>query len=100
MSEISPGYVLCSMWPHKPKRSATADRKEAPSANRANRRIISVPFSVSCAVFEFIRASGAFVEPERYHLARFDGEEPAFAIVLHDVPRRNYERSEFGIGVD
>src|SRR5215831_4190673 len=58
MSEISPGYVLCSMWPHKPKRSATADRKEAPSANRANRRTISVPFSVSCAVFEFIRASG------------------------------------------
>src|SRR5262249_32587079 len=39
--------------PHKPKRSATADRKEAPSANRANRRTISVPFSVSCAVFEF-----------------------------------------------
>src|SRR5262250_2581272 len=44
--------------PHKPKRSATADRKEAPSANRANRLTISVPFSVSCAVFEFICASG------------------------------------------
>src|SRR5215472_219452 len=43
--------------PHKPKRSATADRKEAPSANRANRRTISVPFSLSCSVFEFIRAS-------------------------------------------
>src|SRR3954451_15616210 len=41
--------------PHKPKRSATADRKEAPSANRANRRTISVPFSLSCAAFEFIR---------------------------------------------
>src|SRR5262245_23893070 len=40
--------------PHKPKRSATADRKEAPSANRANRRTISAPFSVSCAAFEFI----------------------------------------------
>src|SRR4029453_2840471 len=43
--------------PNKPKRSATADRKEAPSANRANRRTTSVPFSVSCAAFEFIRAS-------------------------------------------
>src|ERR1043166_5021914 len=43
--------------PHQPKRSATADRKEAPSANRANRRTISVPFSLSCAAFEFIRAS-------------------------------------------
>jgi hypothetical protein len=31
---------------------------------------------------------------------RFDGDEPAFVIVLHDVPRRNYERIEFGIGVD
>src|SRR5262245_46949443 len=43
--------------PHKPKRSATADRKEAPSANRANRRTSSVPFSLSCAAFEFIPAS-------------------------------------------
>src|ERR1700742_3268784 len=34
--------------PHTPKRSATADRKEAPSANLANRRTISDPFSVSC----------------------------------------------------
>src|ERR1044071_5932529 len=40
--------------PHKPKRSATADRKDAPSANRANRRTISVPFSLSCAAFDFI----------------------------------------------
>src|SRR5215467_2403725 len=38
--------------PHKPKRSATADRKEAPSANRANRRTISVPVSVSCAALD------------------------------------------------
>src|SRR5215475_389602 len=48
--------------PHKPKRSATAERKEAPSANRANRRTISVPFSVSCAVFEFIQ--GPFLRPD------------------------------------
>src|SRR3954463_3774127 len=33
--------------PHKPKRSATADKKEAPSENRANRLTISVPFSIS-----------------------------------------------------
>src|SRR5215468_4126813 len=38
--------------PHRPKRSATADRKEAPSANRANRRTISVPVSVSCAALD------------------------------------------------
>jgi hypothetical protein len=45
-------------------------------------------------------ASGAFVESDSYHLVRFDGDEPAFVIVLHDVPRRKYERIEFGIGVD
>jgi len=44
--------------PHKPKRSATADRKEAPSANRANRRTISVAFSLRCAAFGFIGCSG------------------------------------------
>jgi hypothetical protein len=55
MSEISPGYVLAPYAPQKPQRSATADRKEAPSANRASRRTISVPFGVSCAVCEFIR---------------------------------------------
>jgi len=47
-----------------------------------------------------VSAAGAYVESDSYHLVRFDGEEPAFVIVLHDVPRRNYERIEFGIGVD
>src|SRR5215475_7880549 len=41
--------------PHKPKRSATADRKEAPNANRANKRAISVQLSADRKVFEFIR---------------------------------------------
>ena len=44
--------------------------------------------------------TGAYTEPDSYHLVRFDGAEPAFGIVLHDVPRRDYERIEFGIGVD
>ena len=45
-------------------------------------------------------ATGAYAEPDSYHLVRFDGDEPAFVIVLHDVPRRDYQRIEFGIGVD
>src|SRR6516165_4745694 len=36
--------------PHKPKRSATADRKEAPSANRANRRTIEFAVSIMRSV--------------------------------------------------
>ena len=44
--------------------------------------------------------TGAFDEPDSYHLVRFDGEEPAAVIVLRDVPRRDYERIELGIGVD
>jgi methanobactin biosynthesis MbnP-like protein len=58
-----------------------------------------------------LSASGEFVESDSYHLVRFDGEEstsaksasadrPGFVITLHDVPRRSYERIEFGIGVD
>jgi len=47
-----------------------------------------------------VSATGAYLESDSYHLVRFDGEEPAFVIVLHDVPRRDYERIEFGIGVD
>jgi hypothetical protein len=47
-----------------------------------------------------VSATGAFVESDSYHLVRFDGDEPVFVIVLHDVPRRDYERIEFGIGVD
>jgi hypothetical protein len=47
-----------------------------------------------------VRANDAYVESDSYHLVRFDGDEPAFAIVLHHVPRRHYERIEFGIGVD
>ena len=43
--------------------------------------------------------TGAYVEPDSYHLVRFDGEEPAF-VTVHKVPRRNYKRIEFGIGVD
>ena len=44
--------------------------------------------------------TGDYTEPDSYHLVRFDATEPAFRIVLHDVPRRDYQRIEFGIGVD
>jgi len=44
--------------------------------------------------------TGVYTEPDSYHLVRFDGAGPAFGIVLRDVPRRNYQRIEFGIGVD
>ena len=47
-----------------------------------------------------VSASEAYVESDSYHLVRFDGDEPGFVIVLHNVPRRHYERIEFGIGVD
>jgi len=44
--------------------------------------------------------TGVYAEPDSYHLVRFDGAEPTFVIVLHDVPHRDYERIEFAIGVD
>jgi hypothetical protein len=45
-------------------------------------------------------ASGDYIEPASYHLARFDNAERAFTLVLPDVPRRDYQRIEFTIGVD
>jgi len=58
-----------------------------------------------------VSATGAYAESDSYHLVRFDGAEFTsaksasvdrlpFVIVLHGVPRRSYERIEFGIGVD
>jgi hypothetical protein len=47
-----------------------------------------------------VSTNGVFAEPDSYHLVRFDGPEPTFVIVLHAMPRRKYERIEFGIGVD
>jgi hypothetical protein len=47
-----------------------------------------------------LSATDVYAESDSYHLVRFDSDEPAFVIVLHRVPRRNYERVEFGIGVD
>ena len=49
---------------------------------------------------QLVSAAGAYVESDSYHLVRFDGDQPTFDIVLHDVPPRHYERIEFGIGVD
>jgi len=43
---------------------------------------------------------GDFREMESYHLARFDGDDGVFRIELGEVPRRAYDRVEFGIGVD
>jgi hypothetical protein len=44
--------------------------------------------------------STEFLEPESYHLARFDDDEGIYPIVIENVPRANYRQVEFGIGVD
>jgi hypothetical protein len=50
-----------------------------------------------------IRLAGhtaAYVEPDSYHLVRFDDAEGIYVVTLHDVPPGDYDRIEFGIGVD
>ena len=50
-----------------------------------------------------IRLTGqtsAYAEPDSYHLLRFDGAQATYVIRLTDVPRGDYDRIEFGIGVD
>jgi methanobactin biosynthesis MbnP-like protein len=44
--------------------------------------------------------SGQFVEPESYHLVRFDNDEVAYRLTLDNIARRDYHYVEFGIGVD
>jgi len=41
-----------------------------------------------------------FAEPDSYHLVRFDGDDGTYALVIENVPREDYRRLEFGIGVD
>ena len=47
-----------------------------------------------------IADSGVYPQRESYHLARFDNDDGEYRIVLENVPRRNYQYIEFGIGVD
>jgi hypothetical protein len=47
-----------------------------------------------------VASSAEFLEPESYHLVRFDNDELTHTIVIEDVPRKDYRRIEFGIGVD
>jgi len=41
-----------------------------------------------------------YAEPESYHLARFDGDDGIYELVIEGVPRADYRRIELGIGVD
>ena len=47
-----------------------------------------------------IADSGVYAQRDSYHLARFDNDDGEYRIVLENVPRRNYQYIEFGIGVD
>ena len=44
--------------------------------------------------------TGAYIEPDSYQLVRFDDAEGIYVVTLHDVPPGDYDRIEFGIGVD
>lgn len=44
--------------------------------------------------------SDVYAAPESYHRVRFDGANGTHVITLRDVPRGDYDRIEFGIGVD
>jgi len=47
-----------------------------------------------------VSGSAEYVEPESYHLARFDGDDGIYVIVIENIPREDYRRIELGIGVD
>ena len=45
-------------------------------------------------------AADSWVEPDSYHLVRFDEAAGVFDLALGTVPRGDYDRIEFGLGVD
>lgn len=45
-------------------------------------------------------SSSEYAEPGSYHLVRFDHAQASYVITLKDVPNEDYDRIEFGIGVD
>lgn len=47
-----------------------------------------------------VAESSEFLEPESYHLVRFDNDSGIHEIVIEDLPWADYRRIEFGIGVD
>jgi hypothetical protein len=47
-----------------------------------------------------VASSAEFLEPESYHLVRFDSEDLTHTVVIENVPRQDYRRIELGIGVD
>ncbi len=47
-----------------------------------------------------VSESAEFVEPESYHLVRFDSDDGSYVLVIDDIPREDYRRIEFGLGVD
>lgn len=57
-------------------------------------------FQLFLSNVRLVGKAGTFVETDSYHLARFDGGASSYAIVMPAVPRGEYERIEFGIGVD
>jgi len=44
--------------------------------------------------------SSEYAEPDSYHLVRFDRAQATYVVTLKEVPREDYDRIEFGIGVD
>jgi len=57
-------------------------------------------FQLFLSNLRLVGDAGAWAETDSYHLARFDDAGDGYVIVLPDVPRRDYDRIEFGIGVD
>jgi hypothetical protein len=49
---------------------------------------------------KLVSDDGFYAEPESYHLARFDNEEGVYLVSLENVPRQDYQRLEFTLGLD
>ncbi|MEH6547697.1 MAG: MbnP family protein, partial [Sneathiella sp.] len=63
-------------------------------------RLMVRDFRLYLSNVALISVDDEYYETESYHLARFDNDAKSYVISLPEIPRRNYTKIRFSIGVD
>lgn len=94
-----PGRLTLRFHPFVGEEALELDRVRYPNpGGEGTFKVRDFQFFVSNV--RLVSDSAEFVEPESYHLVRFDGDDGTHLLVIENVPRADYRRIELGIGVD
>jgi hypothetical protein len=96
---VQPGQLTLRFYPFVGDQALVLDkmRYENPGGE-GSFKVRDFQFFISN--IRLVANSAEFVQPESYHLLRFDSDNGIYAIVIENIPREDYRRIEFGIGVD